>query len=316
MSDKKRNHLLLIAPVMDLLYIKLNSEYHVHKLYEHEDPFAYLKNEGSQIEAIVTRGDIGVSTEILQLLPEVGLVAVFGVGTDAIDLKYTKQRGIAVAITSGVLTNDVADMALGLMLSGARNLCSGDQFVREGRWRNEAPALGKQVSGKRLGIVGMGNIGQAIARRATAFEMLISYHCPNRKEALPYTWFESLTELASCSDFLIIATAGGVETQNLVNKEVLAAMPKDAWLINISRGSVVDERALISVLQNNDIAGAALDVFNNEPNVAAEFLALSNVVLQPHVGSATNETRRRMSEVVLENVKAYFSDIPLPNPVA
>ncbi len=198
------------------------------------------------------------------------------------------------------------------MLSGARKLCQGDRFVRSRAWENKAPPLATQVSGKRLGIVGMGNIGQAIARRALAFDMHISYNSRTEKESLPYTWQANLLSLARDSDFLVIAASGGAHTKNLINSDVIAAMPAHAWLINIARGSMVDEPALINALQSNKIAGAALDVFASEPNISEAWLALENVVLQPHVGSATYETRQKMSESVLANVDAFFTGKTLP----
>lgn len=312
MSDADKKFVLLVAPLMDVLYDKLASAYHVCKLYEHPDPEEFLYTQGSQFRAIVTRGDIGVKTSLLEKLPAVGLIAVFGVGTDGIDLSYTRRNNIAVAVTVGVLTSDVADMAMGLMLSGARKLCTGDRFVRSRTWESDTPALGTQVSGKRIGIVGMGNIGQAIAKRAQAFDMQISYNSRTEKKILPYTWHADLITLAQESDFLVIAASGGAPTKNLINADVIAAMPVHAWLINIARGSMVDESALIEALQKKRIGGAALDVFADEPNVPCELLQLDNVVLQPHVGSATHETRQKMCESVLANMAAWFSGKTVP----
>lgn len=303
----EKKSVILISPVMNELYEKLITVFDVCKLYEESDAVSFLNATGHQFRAIITRGDTGVKTEILEKLPSLGLIAVFGVGTDAIDLTYTRQHDIAVTITSGILTNDVADMAMGLILSGARKLCQGDRFVRSKAWESEAPPLGSQVSGKRIGIVGMGNIGQTIARRARAFDMHISYNSRTEKEALPYTWQANLLSLARESDFLVISASGGAHTKNLINSDVIAAMPAHAWLINIARGSIVDEPALIDALQSNKIAGAALDVFASEPNVSKALLALENVVLQPHVGSATHETRQKMSENVFTNVEAFFT---------
>lgn len=312
MPYAKKTFVLLIAPVMEALYEKLITAYNVCKLYEESDAESFLNAKGHQFRAVITRGDTGVKTEILEKLPSLGLIAVFGVGTDAIDLIYTRQHDIAVTITSDILTSDVADMAMGLMLSGARKLCQGDRFVRSRAWESEAPPLGSQVSGKRIGIVGMGNIGRAIARRALAFDMQISYNSRTEKEALPYTWQANLLSLARDSDFLVIAASGGAHTKNLINSDVIAAMPAHAWLINIARGSMVDEPALIDALRSHKIAGAALDVFASEPNVSDAWLALDNVVLQPHVGSATHETRQKMCESVLANVDAFFTGKTMP----
>ena len=307
--------ILLIAPVMDTLLARLDSEYVVLRLYEQQDIPAFLATQGSQVQAVVTRGDIGITNDILAQLPQVGIIAVFGVGTDAIDLNYVRSRDIAVTITSGVLTNDVADLAIGLLISGARRLCKGDTFVREGRWPTTAPILATSVSGKRIGIFGMGNIGQAIARRASGFDMEILYTDRYQPEGLTYQYCEDLLSLAKQSDFLVIAASGSADNNKVIDESVFDAMPNHAWLINIARGSLVDEVALIQALKQGNIAGAALDVYEDEPNVPQELINLDNVVLQPHVASATFETRQRMSDVVFENVAAFFNKQPLPNAI-
>lgn len=316
MNTQLPQTVLLIAPVVDSLLDKLATAFTVHRLYEQPDAAAFLQEVGPTIQAVVTRGDIGVTNPVLEALPLVGLIAVFGVGTDAVDLNYTRSRNIAVTITSGVLTQGVADLAMGLLLAGARQLCQGDRFVREGRWVNTAPALATQVSGKRIGIFGMGNIGQAIARRASGFDMEILYNDRQKIAGLDYQWCADLHTLAHESDFLVIAASAGPENHKLIDASVLNVMPNHAWLINVARGSLVDERALISALQKGVIAGAALDVYEDEPHVPAELIALDNVVLQPHVASATHETRQKMSDVVYANVEAYFAQAPLPNVIA
>ena len=315
MNSVTTRAVLLVAPVIDALQAQLASEFPLLRLYEQDDPIAFLREQGENIAAVVTRGDVGVANSVLELLPQVGLIALFGVGTDGVDLEYARSRQIAVTITSGVLTNDVADLAMGLLLSGSRRLCQGDRFVRDGRWPGGALPLGTQVSGKRLGLLGMGNIGQAIARRARGFEMEILYTDRKKLADVDYRWCADLHTLAHESDFLVIAASGGEANRGLIDASVLNVMPQHAWLINIARGSLVDEKALIQALQNGVIAGAALDVFADEPNVPAELLALDNVVLQPHIASATHETRQRMGEVVFANVAAYFAGMPLPNPV-
>lgn len=307
--------ILLIAPVPAALIDRLASGHTLHLLYQQDDAQAFLDACGDTITAVVTRGDIGVRNEVLQRLPHVGIIAVFGIGTDAIDLDYTRERNIAVTVTSGVLTSDVADMAMALMLAGARRLPQGDRFVRAGEWLNQAPVLGAQVSEKRIGIVGMGNIGQAIARRAAAFDMQVGYTSRQPRPALDYRWYDDVATLARHSDFLVIAASGGASTRGLISAEVLQAMPTHAWLINIARGSLVDQTALIQALRKGDIAGAALDVFEQEPQVPAELIALDNVILQPHVGSATHETRQKMADVVFANIAAFFNQQPLPNAI-
>lgn len=306
---------LLVAPVIETLQEQLTAEFPLLRLYEQDDPIAFLREQGENVAAVVTRGDVGVQNSVLELLPHAGLIAIFGVGTDAVDLKYARSRQIAVSITSGVLTNDVADLAMGLLLAGSRQLCQGDRFVREGRWLNGGLPLATQVSGKRIGLLGMGNIGQAIARRARGFDMQVLYTDRKQVAGLDYQWCADLHTLAHESDFLVIAASGGEANRGLIDASVFNVMPKQAWLINIARGSLVDEKALIQALQNGVIAGAALDVFEDEPRVPAELIALDNVVLQPHVASATHETRQKMSDVVFANVAAYFSGNPLPNAI-
>ncbi len=316
MNTKTNQTVLLIAPVVDSLLDRLSTAFTVHRLYEQANAEAFLQRVGADIQVVVTRGDIGVTHHVLEALPQVGLVALFGVGTDAVDLNYTRKRNIAVTITSGVLTQGVADLAMGLLLAGARQLCQGDRFVREGRWLTSAPALATQVSGKRIGIFGMGNIGQAIARRASGFDMEILYNDRQPIVGLDYHWCADLHTLAHDSDFLVVAASAGAANHKLIDASVFNVMPKHAWLINIARGSLVDETALIHALQNGVIAGAGLDVYEDEPNVPAALIALDNVVLQPHVASATHETRQKMSDVVYANVAAYFAQAPLPNVIA
>lgn len=312
MHTETRPTVLLMAPVMDALQIQLDGAYRVHRLYQQADQAAFLAAHGAEVQAVVTRGDIGVTNPILEQLPLVGLVAIFGVGTDAVDLHYTRSREIAVTITAGVLTNDVADLAMGLLLASARQLCQGDRFVREGRWETTPPSLATSVSGKRIGIFGMGNIGQAIARRARGFDMDVLYTDRQRNTQLDYHWCADLHTLAHESDFLVIAASGSAENRGVIDRTVFNVMPQHSWLINIARGSLVNESELIAALQQGTIGGAALDVYENEPHVPAELIALDNVLLQPHVASATTETRQKMSESVFNNVSAYFSGQPMP----
>lgn len=315
MTTHTPDEVLLIAPVMENLLARLEATFVVHRLYEQADPVAFLSTHGRTIRAVVTRGDIGVTTPVLEQLPHLGLIAVFGVGTDAIDLNYTRKRGIKVTITSGALTEDVADMALGLLLATARQLCHNDRFVRDGRWLHEAPGLSVQVSGKRLGIFGMGNIGRAIAQRAAGFNMRIQYASHQQDSSLPYTYYPDLLALARESDFFVIAISGGKDSAGLVDKAVFDALPPHALVINIARGSIVNETDLIAALQSGAIAGAGLDVYAHEPQVPAALIAMDNVVLQPHIASATQETRQKMSDIVFTNVEAFFDHAPLPHAI-
>jgi lactate dehydrogenase-like 2-hydroxyacid dehydrogenase len=247
-------------------------------------------------------------------LPQLQLIACFGVGVDAIDLPAAHARGIAVTNTPEVLTDDVADLALGLMLAALRGIAAADRFVRAGRWPHGAMALQRKVSGKRLGIVGMGRIGQAIARRAAAFDMTIAWHGP-RAKPLPWRYQPDLVALAGEVDVLIAACPGGAATRGLISRAVLQALGPQGTFVNVARGSVVDQAALVELLAARQLGAAGLDVFADEPNVPAELLTLDQVVLQPHQASATHETRAAMGRLVIDNVAAFVSGRPLLTPV-
>lgn len=253
---------------------------------------------------------------LMDALPKLGLIANFGVGTDAIDIPAATARGIQVVNTPDVLNDDVADMAIALMLAVWRNILGADHRVRSGSWGKEPPLpLTHRVSGKRVGLLGMGRIGREIADRCAAFKMQVSYHCRQPK-ASPYPYVASLDELAHQSDCLICVVPGGHETYHMINAEVLARLGPSGLLINVGRGSTVDENALIDALNNGKLGGAGLDVFEYEPNVPE---ALKNVgervVLQPHVASSTNETVDDMVSLMIDNIKAYFEGRPVLTPV-
>ena len=302
MTSLNKARVLILAPVMDSLTEKLEQQFSVEKYFEQDDPHSFLANKGKGIVGLVTRGDFGAKNSVLELLPDLKVISVFGVGTDAIDLDYTADKNIHVEITEGVLTDDVADMALALLLATSRNICQADQFVREGKWQNGGFPLSSKVSGKRVGIFGMGQIGQAIARRAQGFDMTVAYASNHKKPELPYTFYPDVKQLAAESDVLIIAVSGGPKSAGIIDKSVFNALPNSALVINISRGSVINQGDLIQALTDKQIAGAGLDVFAEEPNVPQELIAMTNVVLQPHLGSATHETRQAMSEKVLSNL--------------
>ena len=222
---------------------------------------------------------------------------------------------MTVTHTPGVLNDDVADLAMALMLAWARQVPRADRFVRNGLWPAGPLPLGRKVSGARLGIVGMGRIGQAIAQRAAAFGMSIAYTARSAKTELPLRYLPSAAALAAQSDFLVVITPGGAATRKLIDAEVLAALGAQGCVVNVARGSVIDEAALIAALQAGTIAGAALDVFENEPNVPQALREMDNVVLTPHIGSATGQTRQAMADLALANLKAHFAGEALPSPV-
>ncbi|MDO6409431.1 2-hydroxyacid dehydrogenase [Pantoea phytobeneficialis] len=297
---------LIIQPLMPQLDEKLTQHFHCHRLYEYADPALFLQRQGKSIQAIVTRGDVGVENTLLEQLPACKAIAVFGVGTDRIDLSTTKARQIQVSITKNILTDDVADLALGLTLAFSRKLLQYDQFARSGQWETQGPVLSSKVSGKKLGIAGLGAIGLAIARRAEAFGMEVAYTARSAKTT-PYRRCDNLEQLAAFSDFLVLALPGSAENQHIVDRNVLKALGADGVLINVARGNVVNEADLITALQQGVIKGAALDVYPQEPVINPALRQLENVILMPHIASATFETREQMANNVLENLLSYFS---------
>ena len=281
----------------------------------HELDAAAFAQIAPRIQAIAGGGESQVTRALMEQLPALQMISVFGVGYDRYDVAAARERGIPITNTPDVLTDDVADMGISLMLAIARTIPQADKYVREGKWPTGPMPLARKVTGARLGIVGLGRIGSAIARRAAGFDMSIAYTSRNKVADSPYTYYPTPTALAAEVDFLMVITPGGAGTKGLINAEVLKALGAKGYLINVARGSVVDESALITALQNNVIAGAALDVFENEPHVPAALCAMSNVVLAPHVASATWQTRRAMADLAFGNLQAHFAGKPLLTPV-
>lgn len=275
----------------------------------------FLAENGDRYTVAVTHAGVGASAELISRLPQLQAICSLGVGYDSIDIKTAAQRGIVASNTPDVLNDCVADLTMGLLIDVARGVSAGDRYVRRGDWVAKGPpALAARVSGKRLGILGMGRIGRVIAQRATAFAMDIRYHSRTPKSDVSWGYEESLDGLAGWADFLVIACTGGAATRNLVSASTLAALGSGGRLVNIARGTVVDENALVQALQQDTIAGAALDVHAQEPQVAAALLELDNVVLTPHIGSATEETRRAMADLVVENVRSFVASGQLRTP--
>lgn len=308
-------HVLLPGSYRPEEMAQLEQQFLLHKLWEQPDQAAYLKANGAAITAIATRGDLGVKKELFEQLPNLKIISVYGVGLDAIDLPTCRARNIKVTNTPNVLSEDVADLALALMLGIARHIPQTDAYTRAGKWAHSPYPLLARMNTKRLGILGMGAIGQAIAKRASGFSMPISYYSRNANTAVTYRHYTSAIELARNSDFLVAIVPGGAATEKLVNAEVLAALGPKGYFINVARGSVADEEALLAALEKKTIAGAALDVFYNEPNINPRFLQLDNVVLHPHGGSGTVETRAAMFDLVKNNLKAHFAGKTLLTPV-
>ncbi len=307
---------ILTAARLSPFYLEhLNTHFGVHDRLHETDPAAFAAI-APRIRGVAASGDSRVPADLIARLPALEVISVMGVGYDGVDVAAAKARGIVVTHTPDVLNDDVADLALGLMLSVARGLPQADAYVRAGRWVQEgAMPLQRKMSGARLGVVGMGRIGQAIAQRALAFGMSIAYTARSPRAQLPYAYHPDARALAAASDFLVAIAPGGEGTRRLINADVLRALGPRGYLINVARGSVVDEPALIEALEQGVIAGAALDVFEDEPNVHERLRRLPNVVLTPHVGSATGETRRAMADLAYGNLQAHFDGRACLTPV-
>lgn len=305
----------MIGPYPEWEMPILQASYDVHKLWEVVDKDAYINRHAEGIRAIATRGDLGASSDLIAALPHLEMIACFGVGTDAIDLKAARARNIKVSFTPDVLTGDVADIAIALCLAVARNVPAGDVLVRNHKWPQGTLPLATRFFGKRMGIVGLGRIGMAIAKRAAGFDMEISYHNRKARNDVPYHYCDTVEALAAQSDFLVAAVAGGIASKALIGSAALIALGPQGYFINVARGSVVDEAALLHALEKGVIKGAGLDVYLNEPNIDPRFLKLKNAVVLPHVGSGTFETRKAMGKLVRDNLEAHFAGKPLLTPV-
>jgi lactate dehydrogenase-like 2-hydroxyacid dehydrogenase len=268
------------------------------------------------IRGIATEANRGADRALIAALPKLEVISVFGVGTDSVDLAAAREHKVPVTNTPGILTDEVADLAIGLMLASARQILFADRYVRDGSWASKGPIpLGRSVGGKTMGVLGLGGIGRAIADRGAAFRMRVIYSGPRRKPDVPYEYVGDLIELARQSDYLMVACKGGPETRHLVSGAVIDALGPKGTLVNVARGSVVDEAALIQALIDGRLGHAALDVFESEPSPSPELLKLSNVIVQPHHGSATIETRTAIGQLMIDNLSAHFAGRPLLTPV-
>ena len=299
--------IMLVSSVPTFMMNDLQQEYVLHDHAHILDPEAFTK-----VTAFVGVGSTAkVDRKLLATFPNVKMISIFGVGYDGIDVAAVQERGIQVTHTPDVLTDDVADLAMGLILSIGRRIPQSDKFVRNGDWVSEPFTMTHKVTGTRLGVVGLGRIGQAIAKRASAFDMSIAYTGRRAKTNAPFRYYPTAAELAANSDYLVVAVPGGDDTKNLIDAQVLKALGPKGIVVNIARGSVIDQKALIQALKDKSIAGAGLDVFWDEPNIDPLFFKLQNVVLTPHNGSNTHETRRAMADLALANLKAFFDERPL-----
>jgi lactate dehydrogenase-like 2-hydroxyacid dehydrogenase len=266
---------------------------------------SWLQSHAPEVRAVITGGHLGCSNALMSALSALGIIAINGVGTDKVDLALARSRGVRVSSTPGVPTQDVADLAIGLIIGLLRAIPAGDAHVRSGAWEQGDRPLARKVSGRRFGIVGLGQIGQAIAARLAAFGP-VAYTSPRRKD-VPYEYHAELLTLAQASDVLVLACTANASTRQLIDGRVLDALGPEGYLINVARGSVVDEAALIAALESGRLAGAALDVFDDEPHVPQSLRTSPKVVLTPHTASATVETRTRMADVLLKDLDAFLN---------
>jgi lactate dehydrogenase-like 2-hydroxyacid dehydrogenase len=286
---------------------ELDQAYDTVRLADQTDPAAYLAREGHRFEAVATSAMVGISAEQVAALPKLRMVSSFGVGLDKLDQASLVARGVAVGYTAGVLDGCVADMAMALWLGTARQVAAADRFVRAGQWSQARYPLTQRVHGKRVGILGMGRIGQAVARRAQGFEVQLGYHNRSPVAGSPHLYWPNLLAMAEWADVLVVTVDGGAQAHHLVNEAVLRALGQQGLLVNVARGRVVDEAALVRVLAEGALGGAGLDVFEDEPAVPDALKTMDNVLLQPHAASGTHETRRGMADLVLENLDHFFS---------
>ncbi|CDG83231.1 2-hydroxyacid dehydrogenase [Janthinobacterium agaricidamnosum] len=310
--------LVVAASPSSSVMAQLEQQFHCHHLWQVAagGRDAFIRQVGAGVRGVVTTGALGLNARDIGLLPALEIIAINGIGIDGVALDVTRARGIAVTTTPDVLTDDVADLALTLLLSAARRLPALDQYVRDGSWERRASlAPASSLRGKQAGIFGFGRIGQAIARRLTAFGLELAYYQPRPIAGAEVPRAASLLELAQRSDYLVVCAPGGTDTRHAINAGVLAALGPKGTLVNIARGSLVDEDALIAALQTGALGAAGLDVFADEPRVPAALRALPNVVLTPHVGSLTEETRHAMGQLVVDNLTAHFAGRPLLTPV-
>ncbi len=308
-------HILQVAKFSPYLTEKLHQAFTVHDRVHESDPVAFAAVK-DKIEAIAGGGESKVPASLIAQLPALRMVSIFGVGYDGVDVPAAIAHGAKVTHTPNVLNDEVADLALALMLAVSRNIVQADQHVRSEAWLQGPLPLGRKMSGARLGIVGMGRIGQTIARRAQAFDMPTSYTARSVKAGLNnYSYVSSVEALAAQVDFLVVITPGGAATRKMINAAVLKALGPQGYLINVARGSVVDEEALIEALQRGEIAGAGLDVFEAEPRVPEALRTNPRVVLTPHIGSATTQTRNAMADLAFDNLVLHFAGKPLRSPV-
>lgn len=310
-------HILQVGPYPNWDQDPIDVAFHAHRYFEADDKAAFLAEHGPQVRAIATRGELGANAAMISACPQLEVISVYGVGYDAVDLGACRQRGIRVTNTPDVLTNDVADLGVAMMLVQSRGMIGAETWVRDGSWANRGLyPLQRKVWGRRAGILGLGRIGFEVAKRLAAFDMDIAYSATAPKAGADgWEFIPDPVALAERSDFLFVTLAASQATRHIVDAKVIEALGPEGMLINISRASNIDEGALLAALEGGRLGSAALDVFEGEPKLNPRFLALPNVLLQPHHASGTIETRKAMGQLLRDNLTAHFAGQPLPTPV-
>ena len=315
MSGDAKPEIVQIGPVYPAAQARLDAEFTNHRLWEAPDRDAFLRGVADRVRGVAVYALHGCPAAVIEALPGLEIIACMGIGVDRIDLDCARARGIRVTNTPEVVTDDTADIALALMLATERRIAESDRFVRRGEWPNGDFPFGRALRDRKVGIIGLGRIGMAIARRAEAFGTVVAYQGPRRKPELPYDYYPDPVGLARWADILVVAAPGGAATRHLVDRAVIDALGPEGTLINIARGSLVDEAALVEALAAGRLGRAGLDVYADEPRVPEALWSMDNVVLVPHIGSATHDTRRAMGDLMVENLAAHFAGRPLPTPV-
>lgn len=308
--------ILVLAKLLPSVHEALDTHFTAHNYFEASDRQALMLEVGQKIKGVATNGHAGCPPELMSKMPNLEIISSFGVGYDAIDTEDCRARGIRVTNTPDVLNDAMAEITMGLVVALCRRLPQADAYVRAGRWDKEGnfPLTG-ELTGATMGIIGLGRIGKEVARRAQAFKMRVVYHGRSRQQFEPYIYYSNVKDMARDVDWLVSIVPGGAETEKLINREVLDALGPQGMLVNVGRGSTVDEAELIKALQEGRLGGAALDVFEEEPAVPEAFYGMDNVVLSPHQGSATHKTRWAMGDLVVRNLVAHFSGRPAITPV-
>ncbi|MEO3430670.1 2-hydroxyacid dehydrogenase [Pelagibius sp. CAU 1746] len=315
LENSVKPELVMVGPMMPHVMEALDRDFTVHRLWEAEDRKALLAEVAGRVRAIATSGNLGADAATIDALPKLEIIACYGVGVDAIDLAHAAKRKVIVTNTPDVLNDDVANMAIALLLATSREIVNGDRYVRAGKWLKGAMHLTRALRGRKLGVLGLGRIGKDIARKAEVFGLEIAYHGRRRQDGISYRYYGDLVEMARDCDILVAICPGGPATDKIVDRAVLDALGPEGTFINVARGSVVDEPALVAALQEGTLGAAGLDVFAEEPKVPEALLDMDQVVLQPHAASATTETRRAMGDLVVDNLRAHFTGKPVLTPV-